>query len=61
MLIEDYLYSKKLHEPLSGVKPEHMGKEEWDLLDRKAMSYVRLSLARDELCNARLFQPGVTR
>ena len=34
MQIEDYLYQKKLHEPLSGKKPEKMEQVDWDLLDR---------------------------
>ena len=31
MQIEDYLYQKKLYQPLSGVKPEDMKQEEWKL------------------------------
>ena len=42
MQIEDYLYQKKLHEPLSGEKPKDMKQEDWDLLDRQALGVVRL-------------------
>ena len=34
MLIEDYLYGKKLHLPLLGMKPETMKDEDWNLLNR---------------------------
>ena len=34
MQIEDYLYGRKLHLPLLGIKPEVMKAEEWALLDR---------------------------
>ena len=34
MQIEDYLYVRKLHLPLLGIKPEVMKAEEWALLDR---------------------------
>ena len=34
MLIEDYLYGKKLHLLLLGKKPDSMEEEEWSLLDR---------------------------
>ena len=34
MQIEDYLYQKKLYQPLSGIKPDDMKQEEWNLLDR---------------------------
>ena len=30
MQIEDYLYQKYLHEPLTGVKPESMTEEKWN-------------------------------
>ena len=33
-LIEDYLYVKKLHLPLLGMKPETMKDEDWNLLNR---------------------------
>ena len=34
MQTEDYLYGRKLHLPLLGIKPEVMKAEEWALLDR---------------------------
>ncbi|KAL6502245.1 hypothetical protein OROHE_024838 [Orobanche hederae] len=42
---KDYLYQKKLHQPLSGTKPEKMDQAEWDLLDG------RLSLAKNVAYN----------
>jgi len=47
MLVEDYLYQKDLFLPLEGVekKPETMSKEDWKVLDRKALGTIRLSLA----------------
>ncbi|KAL6562175.1 hypothetical protein OROGR_003182 [Orobanche gracilis] len=51
MQIEDYLYQKGLHEPLTGQKPEKMAEAEWTLLDRKALGIVRLSLARNVAYN----------
>ena len=33
MQIKDYLYQKKLHEPLSGKKPKKMKQTNWDMLD----------------------------
>jgi hypothetical protein len=45
--MEDYLYQKDLFLPLSGVakKPATMKDEEWEILDRKALGTIRLSLA----------------
>ena len=40
MNIEDYLYQKKLHEPLLGTMPARMKQEYWDLLDRQALRVV---------------------
>ncbi|KAL4564723.1 hypothetical protein LXL04_028792 [Taraxacum kok-saghyz] len=51
MQIEDVLYQKKLHEPLSKIKPEEMKEEEWRLLDRQALGVVRLSLAKNVAYN----------
>ncbi|KAL6498549.1 hypothetical protein OROHE_026490 [Orobanche hederae] len=51
MQIEDYLYQKGLHEPLTGQKPEKMAEADWALLDRKALGIVRLSLARNVAYN----------
>jgi hypothetical protein len=47
MQMEDYLYQKDLFLPLSGVakKPMAMKDEEWEILDRKALGMIRLSLA----------------
>jgi hypothetical protein len=47
MQMEDYLYQKDLFLPLSGVtnKPVAMKNEEWEILDRKALGTIRLSLA----------------
>ena len=39
MQIEDYLYQKDLHEPLTGVKPESMTEEKWKLKDRQALAF----------------------
>ncbi|KAI3767934.1 hypothetical protein L2E82_18363 [Cichorium intybus] len=51
MQIEDYLYQKGLHEPLSEEKPFHMRPEDWELLDRQALGVVRLSLAKNVAYN----------
>ncbi|GKC96804.1 hypothetical protein Tco_1162246 [Tanacetum coccineum] len=51
MQIEDYLYQKKLHEPLAKVKPTGMKAEDWTLLDRQALGVVRLSLAKNVAYN----------
>ena len=40
MQIEDYLYQKKLHEPLLERMSAGMKKEDWDLLDRQALGVV---------------------
>jgi hypothetical protein len=47
MHMEDYLYQKDLFLPLGGVakKPTAMKDEEWEILDRKALGTIRLSLA----------------
>jgi hypothetical protein len=47
MQMEDYLYQKDLFLPLGGVakKPTAMKDEEWEILDRKALGTIRLSLA----------------
>jgi hypothetical protein len=47
MQMEDYLYQKDLFLPLSGVakKLAAMKDEEWEILDRKALGTIRLSLA----------------
>jgi len=51
MQIEDYLYQKKLHLPLTEVKPETMSKADWDLLDRQALGVIRLMLTRNVAFN----------
>jgi hypothetical protein len=45
--MEDYLYQKDLFLPLRGVakKSVAMKDEEWEILDRKALGMIRLSLA----------------
>jgi hypothetical protein len=47
MQMEDYLYQKDLFLPLSAVAKNSaaMKDEEWDILDRKALGTIRLSLA----------------
>jgi hypothetical protein len=47
MQMEDYLYQKDLFLPLGGVekKPMAMKDEEWEILDRKALGTIWLSLA----------------
>ncbi|KHN42250.1 Retrovirus-related Pol polyprotein from transposon TNT 1-94, partial [Glycine soja] len=51
MQIEDYLYQKKLYQPLSGVKPDDMKQEEWNLLDRQALGVIRFTLAKNVAFN----------
>jgi len=51
MQIEDYLYQKKLHQPLTEKKPESRKDDEWNLLDRQALGVVRLSLSRNVAFN----------
>ncbi|KAL6536393.1 hypothetical protein OROGR_012965 [Orobanche gracilis] len=51
MQIEDYLYQKGLHEPLTGHKPEKMVEAECALLDRKSLGIVRFSLATNVAYN----------
>ena len=47
MQIEDYLYQKDLHEPLTGVKQECMMEEKLKLKDRQALGLIRLTLSRN--------------
>ena len=51
MQIEDYLYQKDLHEPLTGVKPKSMTDEKWKLKDRQALELIRLTLSRNVAFN----------
>jgi hypothetical protein len=46
MQMEDYLYQKDLFLPLGGVAKKSMAMkdEEWEILDRKALGTIRLSL-----------------
>ena len=46
MQIEDHLYGKKLHQPLTGKKPTGMSDEDWVLLDRQVLGIVRLTLSK---------------
>uniref|UniRef100_A0A0D3DKA6 GAG-pre-integrase domain-containing protein n=2 Tax=Brassica TaxID=3705 RepID=A0A0D3DKA6_BRAOL len=46
MQMEDYLYGKKLHQPLS-KKPEKMDQDEWELLDRQVLGVIRLTLSKN--------------
>jgi hypothetical protein len=45
--MEDYLYQKDLFLPLGGIEKKltAMKDEEWEVLDRKALGTIRLSLA----------------
>jgi hypothetical protein len=47
MQMEDYLYQKDLFLPLGGIEKKltAMKDEEWEVLDRKALGTIRLSLA----------------
>jgi hypothetical protein len=47
MQMEDYLYHKDLFLPLGGItkKPMAMKDKEWEVLDRKALGTIQLSLA----------------
>ena len=47
MQMEDYLYQKDIFLPLSRVAKKSMAMkdEEWEILDRKALGMIRLSLA----------------
>jgi hypothetical protein len=47
MQMEDYLYQKDLFLPLGGIEKKSMAMkdEEWEVLDRKALGTIWLSLA----------------
>ncbi|KAI6675533.1 hypothetical protein NL676_003439 [Syzygium grande] len=47
MQIEDHLYQMKLHLPLFGEKPETMKKTDWELLNRRALGVIRLTLTHN--------------
>ena len=40
MQIEYYLYGKKLHLPLLGMKPETIEDEDWNILDRQVLGVI---------------------
>jgi hypothetical protein len=46
MQMEDYLYHKDIFLPLGGIEKKSMAMkdEEWEILDRKALGMIRLSL-----------------
>ena len=46
MHIEDYLYQKKLYQPLLGKKPDNITEDDWNLLDRRAIGVIRLTLSK---------------
>lgn len=46
MQMEDYLYQKNLYQLLVREKHTYIKKEEWDLLDHKALKMIRLTLSR---------------
>ena len=51
MQIEDYLYQKKLYQPLLGKKPDNITEDDWNLLDRQALEVIRLTLSRNVAFN----------
>ena len=51
MQIEDYLYQKKLYQPLLGKKPDNIMEDDWNLLDRQALGVIRLTLSRNVAFN----------
>ena len=51
MQIEDYLYQKKLYQPLLGKKPNNITEDDWNLLDRQALGVIRLTLSRNVAFN----------
>ena len=51
MQIEDYLYQKDLHEPLTRVKPESMTEEKLKLKDHQALGLIQLTLSRNVVFN----------
>lgn len=44
--MEDLLYSNNLEAPINGEssKPQHMRKEDWNLLNRRTVAYIRLGV-----------------
>ena len=51
MQIEDYLYQKKLYQPLLGKKPDDIKEDDWNLLDKQALGVIRLTLSRNVAFN----------
>ena len=51
MQIEDYLYQKDRHEPLTGFKPESMTEVKWKLKDLQALGLIQLTLSRNVAFN----------
>ena len=51
MQIEDYMYQKKLYQPLLGKKPDNITEDDWNLLDRQALGVIRLTLSRNVAFN----------
>ena len=51
MQIEDYLYQKKLYQPLLGKKPDNITEDDLNLLDRQALGVIRLTLSRNVAFN----------
>ena len=51
--MEDYLYHKNLYQPLTGIKPKAMSDADWAVLDKKALSFVRLTLAKNLAFNVK--------
>jgi hypothetical protein len=51
--VEDYLYQKDLFLPLGGIKNKltTMKDEEWEVLDRKELGMIWLSLAASRAFN----------
>ena len=53
MQVEDYLYQKNLYQPLTSMKPKAMSAGDWAVLDRKALGFVRLTLAKNMAFNGK--------
>ncbi|KAL6541995.1 hypothetical protein OROGR_011481 [Orobanche gracilis] len=51
MQMEDYLYQKGMHEPLTDKKPESIKEEDSKHLDRKALGVIQLMLSRNVAFN----------
>jgi hypothetical protein len=53
MQMEDYLYQKDIFLPLGGIAKKSVATkdEEWEILDRKALGRIRLSLEASVVFN----------